>query len=88
METVNKKHSLHLDNNNKAILNGIIGVVSIFDKEIEVLSANNRIIIKGVGLTASRLNVEEGSMVIEGEFIACISYLSKRQKLSFKGMFK
>ena len=89
METISKKHSICIEDNKKAILTGLTAVVSIFDKEIEVSSQDNRIIIKGVGLTANKLNVEEGTLIIEGDFISAVSYMqNNRSKINFKGMFK
>ena len=88
METTKKRHTICIDNNQKATLTGLTAVVSIFDKEIEVTSQDSRIIIRGNNLTASKLNVEDGTLTIEGNYISSVVYTLKLQKLSLKGMFK
>ena len=88
MENTIRKHTISVEDNKKVNLSGLIGVVSIFDKEIELLSNDNRIVIKGSGLTASKLNIEDGTMVIHGDFISSVNYLPKIKKISFKGIFK
>lgn len=88
METAKKRHTICIDNNQKATLTGLTGVVSIFDKEIEVTTQDSRIIIRGNSLTASKLNVEDGTLTIEGSYISSVIYTQKRQKISFRGMFK
>jgi sporulation protein YabP len=87
VETV-KKHTLIIDNCKKVSLTGLTGVVSIFEKEIEVTTENQRIIIKGSGLNANKLNVEDGTLVVDGDFIASVTYTDKAKRLSLKGMFK
>ena len=42
-------------------------VNSIFDKEVEVALSDRRLVIKGSGLNASKLNVEEGLFPLRGE---------------------
>jgi len=88
METINKKHSLVIDANKKVTMTGLVSIVSIFEKEIEVLSVDNKIVIKGMGLTASKLDVEDGTLVVEGEFISSVAYFQKHQKITLKGIFK
>ncbi len=83
-----KKHTLIVDNCKKVSLSGLTSVVSIFEKEIEVTTENQRVIIRGVGLNANKLNVEDGTLVVEGDFVASITYTDKAKRLSLKGMFK
>jgi len=88
MENINKRHTISIEDNKKIYLTGLVGVVSVFDKEIEILSSDKRLIIKGSGLTASKLNVDDGTMIIEGDSIFSINYLPKIKKITFKGIFK
>lgn len=88
MSEISKKHTLVVDNCKKISLSGVETVNSIFDKEVEVTLSDRRLTIKGVGLNASKLNVDEGTMSIEGEEIVSVSYAAKGQKLSLKRLFK
>ncbi len=83
-----KKHTLVIDNCKKVSLTGLTGVVSIFDKEIEVTTENQRVIIRGNGLNANKLNVEDGTLVVDGDFVASVTYTDKTKRLTLKGMFK
>lgn len=88
MAEIAKKHTLVVDNCKKMSLSGVESVNSIFEKEIEVTLANHRLVIKGVGLTASKLNVEEGTLSIEGEDVSSVNYYAKGQKMSLKKLFR
>lgn len=88
MENQIKRHTIYIDDNKKAVLTGLSKVVSIFDREIEVTTATERITVRGVGLTASELNVAEGKLVIEGERIYSVVYSGQNKKINLKGMFK
>ena len=88
METQIKKHTIYVEDNKKAVLTGLSRVVSIFDKEIEVATPSERITVRGNGLTASELNVTEGKLVIEGEYISSVVYSGQAKKISLRGMFK
>ena len=50
--------------------------------------SDRRLVIKGSGLNASKLNVEEGTLSIEGEEISSVNYYANSQKLSLKRLFK
>ena len=88
MEISNKKHTLVIDANKKVTMTGLVGIVSIFEKEIEVLTIDNKIVLKGAGLSASKLDVEDGTLVVNGEFISSVTYFQKNQKITLKGIFK
>lgn len=88
METQIKKHTIYVEDNKKAVLTGLSRVVSIFDKEIEVATPSERITVRGNGLTVSELNVTEGKLVIEGEYISSVIYSGQAKKISLRGMFK
>lgn len=88
MAEISKRHTLFLDGNKKVSISGVESVNSIFDKEVEVTLSDRRLVIKGAGLNASKLNVEEGTLSVEGEEISSVNYFAKGQKLSLKRLFK
>lgn len=89
MAEISKRHTLVIDGNKKVSISGVESVNSIFDKiEVEVALSDRRLVIKGSGLNASKLNVEEGTLSIEGEEISSVNYYANSQKLSLKRLFK
>lgn len=88
MAEISKRHTLVIDGNKKVSIRGVESVNSIFDKEVEVALSDRRLVIKGSGLNASKLNVEEGTLSIEGEEISSVNYYANSQKLSLKRLFK
>lgn len=88
MAEIVKRHTLVVDNNKKVSISGVESVNSIFEKEVEVTLAGHRLVIKGTGLNASKLNVEEGTLSVEGEEISSVNYYAKGQRLSLKRIFK
>lgn len=87
MAEISKRHTLVIDGNKKVSISGVESVNSIFDKEVEVALSDRRLVIKGSGLNASKLNVEEGTLSIEGEEISSVNYYANSQKLSLKRLF-
>ena len=81
MAEISKRHTLVIDGNKKVSISGVESVNSIFDKEVEVALSDRRLVIKGSGLNASKLNVE-------GEEISSVNYYANSQKLSLKRLFK
>ena len=81
MAEISKRHTLVIDGNKKVSISGVESVNSIFDKEVEVALSDRRLVIKGSGLNASKLNVEE-------EEISSVNYYANSQKLSLKRLFK
>ncbi len=78
---------------NKEILN-VTGVESVdnFNEEVVVLLTNKgKLTIKGEKLNISKLNVDEGKLVVKGEINSMVfsEYAGQREKVSLvKKLFK
>lgn len=82
-----KTHTLFVDGN-KVVVTGIEQVLSIFDKEICLNLGDKKLSIKGDGLSADKLDVNNGAMTAKCQKITSVSYFDGGKKFSFKGMFK
>ena len=80
-----KQHSLTYCNNTLTI-NGITQVISISSKEAELKLEKNTLFVKGSGLNVSRLDKEQGVVVLETQSISSLTY--RQSGFSVKGLFR
>ena len=79
------QHSLVYDNNTLTV-RGIEQVVEISEKEAQFKLSNNTLFVKGNGLNVTKLDKEQGVVVLE---VASLTSLTYRQSgISFKGLFR
>lgn len=78
----NTIHDLIVESRKKVTLTGINDVDSFDEETIIAQSCCGEITIRGSALKISRLSVESGDMVVEGE-INSLSYSEARQTGSF-----
>ncbi|WP_313345051.1 sporulation protein YabP [Sedimentibacter sp.] len=78
---------------NKEILNvtGVEGVDNFNDEVVVLLTNKGKLTIKGERLNISKLNVDEGKLIVKGEINSLIfsEYVGQREKVSLvKKLFK
>lgn len=60
-------HSLNLENQKKASLTGINAVESFNEKEVQIKTGETSLTLYGEGLSVSKFNTENGTLVVEGK---------------------
>lgn len=69
-----KPHILTLDNRKLLTLSGVEDVPGFDEQTINVKLCDSSLVVKGSGLHISKLNLESGDVVIDGE-ISSLQYL-------------
>ena len=62
-----KTHSVTLENKKRMLITGVAEVVSQIDKSVIAKTDKNTLTITGAQLRVSKLNLEEGVLIVEGE---------------------
>lgn len=75
-------HSISIDNRERAIFSGVQDVESFNEEEVILVTEGGVIALMGQGLHISRLNLEEGELIVEG-YILGVDYAEVQQ--SHKG---
>ena len=60
-------HTVTLENRKKMLLTGIVEVVSSLDKAVNAKTADSMISITGSALRVAKLNLEDGTLIVEGQ---------------------
>lgn len=84
-----RAHSVHIDNCSRTNITGVSDVESFHEQEIVLQTEAGGLRIEGEGLHLTKLNLDDGQVVIEGEVIA-LEYepaIPERRGL-FSRMFK
>jgi sporulation protein YabP len=67
------KHTVSLDNRERAVFSGVQDVESFNDEQVVMITSSGAIILSGQNLHISKLNLEEGLLVVDG-FIYAMEY--------------
>lgn len=78
-----KNHLMSIDNRQKVILTGINNVQNFNETEIALETVMGLLTIKGSSLHMSRLNLETGDLVIDGQVDSFV--YSEKQDIKTKG---
>lgn len=81
-----KPHNVLLENREKLNITGVRDVVSFDENTIILNTEMGGLVIKGTDLHINKLNVEDGSLNIEGFVIAC-DYTDKTDIKKARGFF-
>lgn len=68
-QTVNtrtKNHSLRMEYREKAYVSGVDDVDSFNDTSVNMITSAGKLVIEGVDLHITNLNLDEGQVIIEG----------------------
>ena len=79
------QHSLVYDNNTLTV-RGIEQVVEISEKEAQFKLSNNTLWVRGSGLNVTKLDKEQGVVVLEVKSISSLTY--RQNGLGIKGLFR
>lgn len=85
-ETKNNSNTITLENRKRIMVTGITEVVSQIDKAVVAKTADSLLNISGSELRVTKLNLEEGVLVVDGK-IDSFKYC-EAQKSFFKRVFK
>ena len=80
-----KQHSFSFDNNVLTV-KGIAQVVEISEKEAIFKLENNTLTVKGTGLNVTRLDREQGVVVLDVTGLSALTY--RQSGMSIKGLFR
>jgi len=70
---VRKQHNLSMENRKQLTLSGVEEVQSFDEKEIILMTSCGMLVIRGEGLTISRLSVDSGDVSVQG-MVSSLSY--------------
>lgn len=86
MQENGKTHTLTI--RGETAVTGVVRVISVESGEVRLSLGDRDLILTGTGLSAEKLSVEEGSIVLSGE-IRSIRYAPKQEAKTFlKKIFK
>ena len=80
-----EKHSLVYDNNTLTV-RGIAQVIGISEKEAQFKLSDKTLWVKGAGLNVTKLDKEQGVVVLEVGTLTSLTY--RQGGLSLKGLFR
>ena len=84
-----KNHELVLKEQKTLHATGVVGVDGMTDRQLDVEFEQNKLIIKGKGLSVSKLDTEQGDLVVVGEVITSLVYTGKNKtKTGLSKLFK
>lgn len=84
-----KNHEIVLKEQKTLSATGVVGVDGMTDKQLDVELEQNRLVIKGTGLSVSKLDTEQGNLVVVGEVITSLTYVGKNKtKMGLSKLFK
>lgn len=81
-----KQHSLTFDNNMLTV-KGVQQVVEISEKEAQFKLSDNSMTVKGSGINVTKLDKEQGVVILEVASIASITYRANALS-GIKGLFR
>ena len=81
-------HTITLENKKRMMLTGIKEVVSQVDKSVVAKTSENMVAVSGTGLRVSKLSLEEGLLVLEGQIDGFKYMPLSSGKNFFKRIFK
>lgn len=82
-----KAQNLTLENKENLNITGVEHVESFNDEEVTLLTTKGVLIVKGMKLNISKLNVDEGRLTVKG-IINSIIYSDKEIEREKEGFFK
>lgn len=82
------KHSIFIEDRCKTTLTGVIEVIAFSDSEVTLKTSRGALLVRGKGLSISKLNTDTGELFISGE-IALLRYSKDKNSSGIlEGLFK
>lgn len=85
---INKTHNVIIENRNKINMTGIKRVDNFDENEIILISELGELTIKGNGLHISKMDVDSGDLVIDGNIIGMIYNETSKNGSVLRRIFK
>ena len=82
-----QQHIVSMENRQKMTITGVLDVASFSDTAVDLKTSMGGMIIKGKGLSISKLSTDSGELNVNGE-IAMMQYTQKSGGGFFAGLFK
>ena len=73
------RHAVSLDDRRKAIISGVEDVDSFNEQMVILATTEGKLTITGSNLNISKLNLEEGALVVEGE-VSALEYSGRSKE--------
>ena len=81
-----KRHQLTMRQREHLAVEGVVNVESFDDQEIVLETDQGGLVVRGEGLHIRELNVERGTLVVEG-LVASLEYLGEQPGKRVRGLF-
>ncbi|MCE5235796.1 MAG: sporulation protein YabP [Clostridiaceae bacterium] len=65
-----RPHAIHIEGRTLTSVTGVKDVASFNEAEVELMTEAGELTIEGLNLHITRLNLDEGQVVLEGEIVA------------------
>lgn len=85
-KTPRDKQNLYIENRQKVILTGVVNVDSFNEEEMVIETDLGMLTIKGANMHISKLSLETGDLVIDGDINVCEYSQKKDIKTKGKGI--
>ena len=72
-----EKHTLSLDDRKKLTVTGVTGVDGMDGKEVEISLESGKLVVRGEGLTVSKLDTDTGNLTVTAQNISSLVYGDK-----------
>ncbi len=79
-----KRHTLQMENRQRAALTGVNEVIAFDDNQVILATDQGDIALTGDGLHVTRLMLEEGQLTVEGRIDSLIYSRQKRRRGLFR----
>ena len=74
-----EKHTLSLDDRKKLTVTGVTGVDGMDGKEVEISLESGKLVVRGEGLTVSKLDTDTGNLTVTAHNISSLVYGDKNK---------
>ena len=74
-----EKHTLSLDDRKKLTVTGVTGVDGMDGKEVEISLESGKLVVRGEGLTVSKLDTDTGNLTVTAQNISSLVYGDKNK---------
>ncbi len=84
-----KNHEIIFKEQKSLAVTGVVAVDGMTDKQVDVQLEQNKLVVKGEGLSVNKLDVDNGNLHIVGQNISSIVYTAKNKvKNGLSKLFK
>jgi sporulation protein YabP len=85
---VKRNHALHIENEKKIVITGVISVISINEKSAALSISGGTLTVRGGGISINKLSVEDGTLTLDLDYIENVAYNAKSNAPMLKKLFK